>query len=111
MIIRNLRGHSLLFFSGDIKMETDINTKYVPQAGDVLSWQWDQERILFVVTDNDSNNGLTGIAIRDNRPDIANNHVVAFSIDTGGLKLVIKAEDLFASLNEEIAAWDRKYKK
>ena len=91
-------------------MEINIEAKYNPEAGDVLSWKSGGESILFIVVENEPDK-ITGLAIRDNREnlDFVIPHVVLFShyADTNHrLALELRARHVDAELANLIETWD-----
>lgn len=89
-------------------MEINVKGKYEPKAGDILSWINGTDEILFVVTDNCSDQ-ITGITLRDNRNiNDGKSHLVIFQYDNWKLALMLKNEktNLEDDLDTILAAWD-----
>ncbi len=94
-------------------MEIDIKTKYSPEAGDIISWKDDEDKILFAVIENKLD-VIIGIAIRDNRENLSPYtdipHIVRFPYHTDTnhrLTLELRARHVDAELTNFMDRWDR----
>lgn len=69
-------------------MRINSNKAYIPQAGDILSWTSGEEKILFVVLENEvMSNKMVGVTLIDNRPNLNENHIVYFHEDKFNYRL------------------------
>lgn len=87
-------------------MEIETKGRYIPQAGDILSWIDGRGEILFAVINNKTDK-IIGITIRDNRGANHKPHIVIFTV-SWKLALLIEndGENIEDNLSDTIQAWD-----
>ena len=91
-------------------MEINTKAKYELQAGDILSWISGTEEILFMVTNNTSDE-IVGITLRDNRTyNDGKSHVVMFPYQADHWKLTLmlknEGQNIKDYLHDVLEAWD-----
>jgi len=90
-------------------MEIEERRKYKPKIGDILSWESDYDKILFIVIENKTNK-LIGITLADSRyrDKQAKSHIVNF---TGNkelnkrLSVISKIENNHQGIDKILAKW------